>query len=81
MIWSVGSEGGNFWVKARRRGELLRRENFLLDWVATKVNGGIGHRRSGLLRSIMALVEMTGNDEGKLRGREFVAYVKGVVVQ
>jgi hypothetical protein len=77
----VGSEGGNFQVKAKRRGEILRRENFLLDWETSKVNGGIGSRRSRLLRLIMVMVKTTGNDEGKLRGGESVASVKGVIVQ
>jgi hypothetical protein len=68
-------------VKAKWRGELLRRENFLLNWGNYIVNCGIRGWRLGLLRPIMDLVEITGSDEGKMRGGESIASGKGVVVQ
>jgi hypothetical protein len=68
MVRSMGSERGNFRMKAKRRSELLRRENFLLDRETAIVNCGIRGWRQGLLRPIMAWVGITGSDEGELRG-------------
>jgi hypothetical protein len=66
----MGSERCNFRMKAQRRSELLRRENFLFDRENSIVNYGIRGGRQGLLRTIMAWVGITGSDERELRGVE-----------
>jgi len=43
----VGCKGENLWVRARRWGEILRRENFITDLETSKVNGGSGSRKLG----------------------------------
>jgi hypothetical protein len=72
----MDSERGNFRMKAQWRSMLLRRENFLFDRAAAKVNYGIRGGRQGLLRRfqpIVAWVGIVGGDESELRGVEPVA--------
>jgi hypothetical protein len=50
MVRSVGVALENSWAKARRRGKVIRRENFLLEREAARVIGESGGGGLELLR-------------------------------